>query len=47
VRFERRYPRPVETVERAGTSLRELITTGKGRPNVGQALTENERALAG
>jgi uncharacterized protein YndB with AHSA1/START domain len=27
------------------TSLRELITTGKGRPNLGQAMTETERAL--
>jgi hypothetical protein len=26
-------------------SLRSLITTGKGRPNVGQPLTESERAL--
>ena len=28
------------------SSLRELITTGKGQPNVGQPMTENERALA-
>lgn len=27
-------------------SLRELITTGKGRPNVGEAMTESERILA-
>lgn len=27
------------------TSLRELMATGKGRPNVGQALTHTERAL--
>jgi len=27
-------------------SLRDLITTGKGRPNVGEAMTESERALA-
>ncbi len=28
------------------TSLRDLITTGKGQPNVGQPMTETERALA-
>lgn len=27
-------------------SLRELIMTGKGRPNVGEAMTESERTLA-
>ena len=27
------------------SSLRDLITTGKGKPNVGQPMTENERAL--
>lgn len=27
-------------------SLRQLITTGKGRPNVGEAMTESERTLA-
>ena len=27
------------------SSLRDLITTGKGQPNVGQPMTENERAL--
>lgn len=27
-------------------SLRDLIATGKGRPNVGEAITESERALA-
>ena len=27
-------------------SLRELILTGKGRPNVGEAMTESERILA-
>lgn len=27
-------------------SLRDLILTGKGRPNVGEAVTETERALA-
>jgi Activator of Hsp90 ATPase homolog 1-like protein len=27
-------------------SLRNLITTGKGQPNVGDALTESERALS-
>ena len=27
-------------------SLRDLITTGKGQPNLGQPMTENERALA-
>lgn len=27
-------------------SLRDLITTGKGRPNVGEAMTESERILA-
>ena len=27
-------------------SLRALITTGKGKPNVGQPMTENERVLA-
>lgn len=29
-----------------GKSLRALITTGKGQPNVGEAMTESERALA-
>ena len=28
------------------TSLRDLITKGKGQPNVGQPMTETERALA-
>jgi hypothetical protein len=28
------------------SSLRELITKGKGQPNVGQPMTETERALA-
>lgn len=28
------------------TSLRDLIATGKGAPNVGEGLTEKERALA-
>ena len=28
------------------TSLRDLITKGKGRPNVGQPMTETEQALA-
>jgi len=27
-------------------SLRDLIATGKGRPNVGEAVTESERALS-
>ena len=29
-----------------GKSLRALITTGKGQPNIGEPLTESERALA-
>lgn len=29
-----------------GGSLRSLITTGKGQPNVGEPMTESERALA-
>ena len=28
-------------------SFRDLITTGKGQPNVGEAITEGERALGG
>jgi hypothetical protein len=28
------------------SSLRDLITKGKGQPNVGQPMTETERALA-
>ncbi|HEX7110243.1 MAG TPA: SRPBCC domain-containing protein [Aestuariivirga sp.] len=28
------------------TSLRDLITKGKGQPNIGQPMTETERALA-
>jgi len=29
-----------------GQSLRALITTGKGMPNVGEAITRSEQALA-
>ena len=33
-------------LEQVLRSLQSLITTGKGQPNVGEALTESEQALA-